>query len=668
MHKHQDSCCGDSSVHLTTGGSLAVPKTTAVVEDGCCGTTTQEIKQEVDTLDWHPYVPAAVSFVLLMSGLAIQYWLRLPVHPLILLAVYLIAYGIVGWKTIWKALKSIPRGDVFNEFFLMTIATLGAFAIGEYAEGVAVMLFYEVGELFNASAVRRARKSIQALLDIRPAQVSVMRNNHLHQVAPQTVQPGEHIQARPGERVALDGTLLSDKAVFDTSALTGESRPRTITRGEPVLAGMINLQHLADVQTTKVFEDSALARILHLVQEAQTKKARTQRFISQFAKVYTPIVVLLAVALVLLPYFFVETYIFRDWLYRSLVFLVISCPCALVISIPLGYFGGIGAASRNGVLFKGSNYLDLLTKVDTVVMDKTGTLTEGVFRVQEVQAFSMDEAVLVQTAAALESKSTHPVARAITAYAGTVNRAEVAEVEEIAGHGLRGRVNGQEVLAGSPRLLRKFTIQYPAAIDTIPDTVVAVAINGEYRGYFVIADQPKADARQAVQQLRDLGIRKIVMLSGDTEAVVQRTAKDLGIDEAYGGLLPEDKVAKVEALKKRGARLAFAGDGVNDAPVVALADVGIAMGGLGSDATIETADVVVQTDQPTKIATAIRVSRATRRIVWQNIALAFGVKAAVLALGAWGVAGLWEAVFADVGVALLAILNAIRIQRINFSE
>ena len=550
----------------------------------------------------------------------------------------------------------------------MSAATLGAFAIGEYPEGVAVMLFYAVGELFQSAAVNRAKSNIKALLDVRPNTVDVFRNNAYQTVSPESVEIGEKIQVRVGEKAALDGEMLSAGSSFNTSALTGESTPKNIKVGETVLAGMVNLDKVIELNVTKKFADSSLARILDMVQNASARKAPTELFIRKFAKIYTPIVFFLAVALTILPYFFVENYIFRDWLYRALVFLVISCPCALVISIPLGYFGGIGAASRNGILFKGGNYLDTMAKVNTVVMDKTGTLTEGVFKVQEVVTAGIDTTSFMQTLVALEQKSTHPIAKAVAQYFANEPLVYMAtDVEEISGHGLKGTVNGATVLAGNTKLLRKFNVTYDAAIDNIVETIVVVAINGVYAGYVTIADQIKADAKSAIDAMHNNGVTQTVMLSGDKTAITQKVAQVIGIDTSYGDLLPEDKVSKVEAIKKDASKtVAFVGDGVNDAPVLALSDVGIAMGGMGSDAAIETADVVIQTDQPSKIATAIQISKATKRIVWQNIGLAFAVKAIVLILGAGGLATMWEAVFADVGVALLAILNAVRIQRMKF--
>ncbi|SHK80260.1 heavy metal translocating P-type ATPase [Hymenobacter psychrotolerans] len=616
----------------------------------------------------HPYLLPGISLGLLLAGLALDYFGVGFFSGYVRLVWFGVAFLLVGWKVMQAAVLSIPSGNVFNEFLLMTIATLGAFAIGEYPEGVAVMLFYTVGELFQDAAVNRAKRSIRALLEIQATEVTVLRDGQPLVLDPRQVQPGDLMEVKPGEKVALDGLLQTAAASFNTAALTGESAPQTKQPGEAVLAGMINLETLAHVSVTAAFADTKLARILAMVQDAVGRKAKTQQFITRFAKVYTPIVVALAVLLVVVPYFVVEDYAFRTWLYRALVFLVISCPCALVISIPLGYFGGIGAASRAGILFKGSNFLDVLREIDTVVMDKTGTLTQGVFAVQQVQpAPGVEPARLLRLAGALEAKSTHPIAKAVVAHAGAAAAGAAVEgVEEIAGHGLRGQVEGQEVLAGNARLLSKFGVAYPPEIDEVADSIVVVAVDGQYAGYLTVADAPKEDAARAVQELKADGITRLIMLSGDKDSITQRVARQLGISEAHGGLLPEDKARYVQQYLAEGRRLAFVGDGVNDAPVVALADVGIAMGGLGSDATIETADVVIQTDHPSKIATARRIARATHSVVWQNIWLAFIVKGIVLTLGAGGLATMWEAVFADVGVALLAILNAVRIQRMKF--
>lgn len=606
------------------------------------------------------------ALAILVSMLALEYGLdRVPVFPLNLV-VYGTAYLLAGYDVLRMAWRKALRLDFFNEFFLMSAATIGAFSIGAYSEGVAVMVFYSIGEWFQDTAVNRAKRSIKALLDIRPDEVSVIRYGLVQVIHPAQVGIGETIHAKPGEKVALDGELLSDKASFNTAALTGESKPDTKRKGEKVYAGMISLNTVAQIKTTALFTDSKLSRILKMVQEATARKSQTQLFISRFAKIYTPIVFALAACVCFLPYFLVADYDFRDWLYRSLVFLVISCPCALVVSIPLGYFGGIGLASRNGILFKGSNFLDVMTQVDTVVMDKTGTLTQGVFKVREVKPEGMEESDLLEIASAIESTSTHPIGRAIVAFAG--NRASgavpVTDIEEVPGHGLKGTVNGRRVLAGNPKLLQKFNIGYPAEIDAVIYTIVVLAVDEKYAGYIAIADEVKPDSARAIKQMQELGI-ETVMLSGDKQAIVDDVARQLAIGKAYGDLLPEGKVAQVQALKNAGKKIAFAGDGVNDAPVVALADAGIAMGGLGSDATIETADIVIQNDQVSKIVTAIKIGKITKQVVWQNIALAIGVKLLVLALGAGGIATLWEAVIADVGVALLAILNAVRIQRMS---
>lgn len=618
-----------------------------------------------DESTWKEYLPALISFVLLLSGLVFDYFIKpLFFKEYIRFIWYVVAYIPVGMPVMKDAFLSISKGVLFSEFFLMSLATIGAFFIGEYSEGVAVMLFYAIGELFQTAAVSRAKRSIQRLLDIRPDTVTVLRNEQPYTLSPSEILIGEIIQIKPGEKVALDGTLLSERASFNTAALTGESKPNTKNKGEQILAGMINLNTVSEIKVTALFEDSKLSKILEMVQEATARKAPTQLFISKFAKIYTPIVVFLALGICLSPFLFMSNYVFNDWLYRSLVFLVISCPCALVISIPLGYFGGIGLASKNGILFKGSNYLDVMTKIDTVVMDKTGTLTKGIFSVQKVVASDIEEIEFLQLVAGLESKSTHPIAIAITQYVPN-NNVSVSNIEEIAGYGLKGTINGKEVLAGNIKLFNKFKIEYDNTIDVIDDTIVVVAINNKYAGYITIADEIKEDATQTIKELHDLNI-KTIMLSGDKQVVVNKVAHILNIDQAFGDLLPENKVEKVQALKNEHRVIAFIGDGVNDAPVVALADAGFAMGGLGSDATIDTADIVIQNDMPSKIITAIKIGKATRNIVWQNIVMAMTVKILVLALGAGGIATLWEAVFADVGVALLAILNAIRIQRMTF--
>ncbi len=614
---------------------------------------------------WKAHWDLLLALAILIVLLVLEYGFKITLPNIPSLIINTIAWILAGRKVADLAFRKSKRGDVFNEFVLMTVATVGAFLIKEYEEGVAVMVFYQMGEWFQDAAVNNAKKNIKTLLDIRPDEVSVLRNGRAEVTDPAKVQLGESIQIKPGEKVALDGELVSDNASFDTAALTGESKPDTKYKGEAVYAGMINLNTVAEIKVNALFKDSKLSKVLEMVQDATARKSQTQLFISRFAKVYTPIVFFLALAVCVVPYFIVDDYNFQTWFYRALVFLVISCPCALVVSIPLGYFGGIGLASRNGILFKGGNFLDVMTKVNTVVMDKTGTLTKGVFKVQQVVPNNISKDKLIRYASAIEQNSTHPIAKAVTEYAAKTNNNTKAEgVEEIAGHGLKGKVEGKEVLAGNLKLLNKFNIDYPNELEQVVDTIVVVAINNKYAGHITIADEVKEDAKQAIDEMHKLNIQT-VMLSGDKQSVVDQVAKNIWIDKAFGDLLPEGKVEKVQQLKNEGRRIAFAGDGVNDAPVVALADAGIAMGGLGSDATIETADIVIQNDQPSKIVSAIKVGKITRNIVWQNIFLAMAVKIIVLILGAGGVANLWEAVIADVGVALLAILNAVRIQRIK---
>jgi len=588
---------------------------------------------------------------------------------------YTVAYLPVAFPVLKEAWESLLAKDVFSEFMLMSIATIGAFAIGEYPEGVAVMLFYTVGELFQEAAVRRARGNINALLDIRPETATVVRAEGTETLTSEEVAIGYTIEVKTGERVPLDGILQTTEASFNTSALTGESVPRTILQGEEVLAGMMVTDRVIRMEVIRPFGQSALSRILQLVENSADKKAPAELFIRRFARIYTPVVVLLATLIVLVPWIWSTivtgfVYDFSDWLYRGLVFLVISCPCALVISIPLGYFGGIGAASRKGILFKGGNYLDAITQVNTLVMDKTGTLTKGVFRVQSVVVLDPVSADrLVQLVASVEQQSNHPIARAIVGYSREkeLNLLSPQEVREISGHGMEAEVEGIHLLAGNTKLLDSRHIVYPTEILSIPETIVVCAIDGVYAGYILVADEPKEDAQSAIHKLKKLGLRRIVMLSGDKQSIADKTGRELGIPEAYGDLLPEGKVDYIEKLRNDPTnKIAFVGDGINDAPVLALSDVGIAMGGLGSDVAIETADIVLQTDQPGSIVTAIQIGRATRRIVIQNIVLALSVKGIVLILGALGIANLWGAVFADVGVALLAVLNAIRIFRMKF--
>lgn len=611
------------------------------------------------------YIPAVISLILLVSGMLFDYFDVSRVSPNIRIGWYLAAFAPVSIPVFNKAFGTIKKGEIFTEFTLMSVATLGAFALGQYAEGVAVMLFYTVGELFQHAAVNRATGNIRALLDLRPETATVFRNGEWISLHPEEVGIGEKIQIKVGEKVPLDAVMISDVSSFNTAALTGESKPDTIRNGEPLLAGMLNLEKVVEAEVTKKFDESSLSKILKMVDEASHRKAKTELFIRKFAKVYTPIVFFLAVALMLLPYFFVGDYHFRDWFYRAMIFLVISCPCALVISIPLGYFGGIGAASRNGILFKGSNFLDLMAVVNTVMMDKTGTLTQGVFEVNQVNPEGIDLDEFLELLSAVEKNSTHPIAKAITAYHPTDLTA--FQIEEISGHGLKAVVNGKTILAGNSKLMKKFGIEYSPEIEQIVESIVMVSIDGSYSGYVTISDKIKEDSKSAISKMKSAGVDQTVMLSGDKDSIVQKTAKELGIDLAYGNLLPEDKVEKISEFKKNQKNtIAFVGDGINDAPVLAVSDVGIAMGGMGSDVAIETADVVIQTDQPSKIPVAIRIGRKTKQIVIQNIALAFGVKLIVLILGAGGLATLWEAVFADVGVAFLAILNAIRIQNMKF--
>ncbi len=651
----------------------------------CCSTTPNKKEQQHDHNDGHNhdhdhnhgtgdktifqlFLPALISFSLLAIGLVIENFLHLKwFEGWVKFVWYLIAYIPVGLPVIKEAVQSIRYSDFFSEFLLMSIATIGAFAIGEYPEGVAVMLFYSVGENFQSLAVEKAQKNIKNLLDERPNEVTILQERSPKTVKAEHVEIGQIIQLKPGEKLALDGELLSEKGSFNTAALTGESVPQGKNKGDEVLAGMINLNAVSEIIVRKEYKDSKLSKILQLITEATAQKAPTELFIRKFAKIYTPIVVFLALAICLLPYFFVDQYIFKDWLYRALIFLVISCPCALVISIPLGYFGGIGAGSKYGILFKGSNFLDTLADIQNVVVDKTGTMTEGVFKVQNVNIESgFNEKEILDYLNLIESHSTHPIATAVHEYVGEINHSiTISNIEEIPGHGLKANINGRAFLAGNFKLLDQFNIPYTFNDAAVTQTIIAIALDGKYAGYLSISDQIKTDAQKSVDALRKMNV-KLTMLSGDKTAVVQDVANKIGIQNSFGDLLPEDKVNKVKEIKAKNESVAFVGDGVNDAPVVALSDVGIAMGGLGSDATIETADVVIQDDQPSKIPLAIKIGKETKKIVWQNIILAFGVKAIVLILGAGGIATMWEAVFADVGVALLAVLNAVRIQKMKF--
>ncbi len=579
------------------------------------------------------------------------------------LSLFLVSYLLVGGEVVLRALKNIRGGQIFDENFLMSIATIGAFAIGEFPEGVAVMLFYQLGEIFQGMAVNRSRKSIAELMDIRPDFANLKISSEIKKVSPEDVNIGDIIVVRPGEKVPLDGKVIEGNSMVDTSALTGESVPREVGIGDNVLGGVINKNGLLTIEVEKEFGDSTIAKILDLVQNASSKKAPTENFITKFARYYTPAVVFSALALAILPPLFISGATFSEWIYRALAFLVVSCPCALVVSIPLGFFGGIGGASKNGILVKGGNYLEALNNVEVVVFDKTGTLTKGVFKVTEIQPqgnVSRDE--LITYSAFAESFSNHPIATSIVkAYSKEIANESIENYEEISGHGVKATVLGKEVLAGNYKLMNKENISY-AQVETI-GTVVHVAVNKEYAGYIVISDEVKEDSAKAIKALKEIGVRKTVMLTGDNKVVGTKVANQLGLDEVYSELLPDQKVEKVEVLDKEKSskgKLIFVGDGINDAPVLARADIGIAMGGVGSDAAIEAADVVIMTDEPSKIASAIKIAKKTRTIVMQNIVFALGIKAIILVLVALGLGTMWEAVFGDVGVTLIAVLNSMR--------
>lgn len=616
------------------------------------------------------YLPAVISAVLLVGGLALNFTGAGFFTGIIQLYWYVFAYMLVGGPVLLRAGKELTRLKFANEFFLMSVATLGAFIIGEYAEAVAVMLFYEVGELFQDNAVNRARGNIKALLDLRPAQATVRRDDQWIVVKPEEVSPGEYLLIKQGEKIPIDGELKSDKAILNTSAITGESKPDVIYKGGKVLAGSINLEGVIETEVTTSFSDSSLSRILEMVEKANQRKAPTERFMRRFARYYTPAVMTMALIITFMPYFFIDVYYFEDWVYRAFVFLVIACPCALYISIPLGYFGGIGAASKNGILFKGADYLDRLRKLNSILIDKTGTLTRGTFSVRDFKPVEFKREELLQLVAALESNSNHPVARAIVDYAGNNSGdARIEEVREYSAMGIEGKVSGRRLIAGNGKLMKKWSIEPPGETASIPFTCIHVAVDNQYAGYFVLADEIKEDSSHAIENLRRLGVKDISILSGDKDKITAAIASELNIDHAHGDLLPEEKARIVkEYVERNEGIVAFAGDGINDAPSIAEADVGIAMGAMGSDLAIETADVVIQTDQPSKISRAVQISRETSLIVWQNIWMVFIVKAVFLGLGAMGIAGMWEAVFADTGVALAAIFNAIRIQRKRFDS
>ncbi len=580
------------------------------------------------------------------------------------LTIFLISYIIVGGSVVLRAIKGITRGQVFSEHFLMSIATIGAFFVGEYPEGVAVMMFYLVGELFQDMAVDHSRKSISSLMDIRPDYANLKVGNELKKVSPEDVSIGDIIVVKPGEKIPLDGKVIEGISMVDTSALTGESVPRELEPGKDALSGFINKNGVLTVEVTKDYSESTVSKILDLVQNASSRKAPTEQFITKFARYYTPVVVFSALALAVIPPLVIPGATFSEWIYRALVFLVVSCPCALVISIPLGFFGGIGGASKRGILIKGSNYLEALNNVEIVIFDKTGTLTKGVFKVTETNPQNdYTEEELIEYAAYAESYSNHPIALSImSAYNTEIDKNRIENYQEIAGHGIKVNVNGKEVLAGNTRLMVSENIKYND-VETL-GTVVHVAINNKYAGNIVISDEVKEDSAHAIKELKSLGIKKTVMLTGDLKTVGDKIGKQLGLDEVYSELLPADKVDKLELLdskKSPKGKLVFVGDGINDAPVLARADIGMAMGGLGSDAAIEAADIVIMTDEPSKIASAIKIAKRTRSIVFQNIVFALGVKAIFLVLGASGVASMWEAVFADMGVAIIAILNAMRV-------
>ena len=620
-------------------------------------------------------IPLSIALVLFLVGLIFNQPLHDTPGAIAEYAVLIPAYLISGWSVLTSAGRNILRGKIFDENFLMTIATLGAIAIHEIPEAVAVMLFFQVGEMFQGFAVGRSRRSIKALLEVRPDTANLIIDGVVREVDPEKVEVGDTIVIKPGEKVPLDGEILSGSSQEDTSALTGESVPRTVRKGETILAGVINQTGSLTVRVTKLFAESSIAKILDLVENASSKKAPTEKFITRFARYYTPVVVFLSLAVAILPPLLIPDQTSELWIYRALVLLVISCPCGLVISIPLGYFGGVGGAAKRGILVKGSTFLDALTDVKTVIFDKTGTLTEGVFQVTQIAPYNgYSEKEVLTTAAIAESQSNHPVARSIVeAYDNgiaasdiTLTNSDVTDYEEIPGHGIRAKVRGMEVFAGNDRLLHKANIDHDTC--NVDGTVVHIAIDGKYAGYILIADKIKSDAAIAVARLKKAGVSETVMLTGDNRVVARNVADKLGLDTYKAELLPEDKVDAIEQyLRKSGkkSKVAFVGDGINDAPVIARADVGMAMGALGSDAAIETADVVLMDDAPSKVAEAMGIARKTHSIVWQNIILAMAVKALFILLGAVGIATLWEAVFADVGVALLAIFNASRILKVN---
>ena len=581
--------------------------------------------------------------------------------------IFILSYIIIGLEIVLKAIRHILRGKVFDENFLMTIATIGAFAIGEFPEAVAVMLFYQVGELFQSYAVNKSRKSIASLMDIRPDYANVKSNNDINKVSPEEVKIGDIIVVKPGEKIPLDGIVKKGNSMIDTSALTGESVPRDVKENDEVLSGCINTNGLLEIEVTKEFGESTVSKILDLVENASNKKSKSENFITKFARYYTPIVVIVAVILAIVPPFILKMGEFTDWLYRALTFLVVSCPCALVISIPLGFFGGIGGASKIGILVKGSNYLEALSNTEIVVFDKTGTLTEGVFEVQKVETKNISKEELIKLSAYAESFSNHPISISLKkAYRKEINSELISDTSEISGHGVIATVDGRKVAIGNEKLMQEQKIEYIKAVDI--GTILYVAIDDKFAGFIVISDKIKNDSFKAIELLKHNNVRKTIMLTGDRKIVGEDVANKLKIDEVYTDLLPDAKVEKVEELMKEktpNGKLAFVGDGINDAPVLAMSDIGIAMGGLGADSAIEAADIVIMTDEPSKIVSAIKISKKTMRIVKQNIIFALGVKIAVLVLSAFGLSTMWEAVFADVGVSVLAIINSLRALRVK---
>lgn len=618
-----------------------------------------------------PYLGIALSLMLLIAGIILDYYHDFMTETVWAKPIwYFVAFIPVGFPVVKEAVEGVAQKDYFNELTLMSIACIGAFCIGEYAEAVGVMLFYCIGENLQDRAVDRATRDISKLLEIKAEVAHVVRNGEVVDVKPEEVSTGEIIEVHPGERVPLDGTMLNEEGgMFDTAALTGESVPRDIEKGNEVLAGMISSGSTVRIKVDKPFGESAIARILDLVKNAQAKKAKSEVFIRKFARIYTPVVTILAFMVVVVPYFISLLhpfhYVFSEWLYRALVFLVISCPCALVISVPLSYFAGIGAASRQGILFKGGNYLETIKNVNVVAFDKTGTLTTGKFSMEDIiLAPRVDERVMLPYLAAVESQSSHPLAKTIVESVKNIGFSipEVSSLQEIPGKGTTGIVEGSRVYAGNLKLLKDKGISYPPSLESITSTVVVLAIDGKYQGCVVLADTPKPDSKQTVSELQNLGVENVVMLSGDRKEIVQNYADKMGIKDAYGELLPQDKASYVENVAKTpGKNIAFVGDGMNDAPVLAISNVGVAMGGLGSDAAIESADIVIQTDNPSKVATAIKIGRYTHSIVMQNIIGALAIKVAILTLGVIGYASLWAAVFADVGVTMLAVLNSMRV-------